>query len=467
MSRRVRLYKNRTPVYNSQPFGFGDVPFVYKDPFIIFGANNQGIRYSDLDNNLTAQVDAWNIFNIWDLSLDRNGNTYLSQGRQNNITNRKYDHDRNLLWSIDLGADSYAIKSDVKGEFVYICTESTGNNLYKLDTDGNIIWSVSRGTLFNDGVSIDEDGNVYGTSDRSNSITTRKYDKDGNLIWSLDFGAYSAHINVDYDNNRVYVVGVRNNNQSLKVYDLDGDFIFGRDHGGTLRGVNYDTFGNILVVGDRVSNITTRKYDILGNLLWSVDWGANVGSVDTDSFGNIYTFGQNGGGGSNNLGKYDTDGNLIWARNYMSPMSGLNGQYNGLSVYNFENLINLDYSSQLVSTDIGSLNWGVNETRQVTIRVRNNGNKTWFAPNGVISCPPTNNEIALAYKWNDDPWYDSYSNNRNPLPHDVLPGQEVDITLDIQPPNGGSGLDNIGFLLVVRECLWFDTRMVSPQINVS
>ncbi len=127
------------------------------------------------------------------------------------------------------------------------------------------------------------------------------------------------------------------------------------------------------------------------------------------------------------------------------------------------------YASELVSMTTGANFWCHGETRSVTVRLKNVGTATWYA-SGSTSCPApdNNNEVALSYKWNDDPFYDSYSNNRNPLPNNVLPGEEVDIVVNVQSPNGNPvGSNNLSFKLIARECAWFDAAHVSPSINVN
>ena len=126
------------------------------------------------------------------------------------------------------------------------------------------------------------------------------------------------------------------------------------------------------------------------------------------------------------------------------------------------------YSSQLISMNLGASDWCVGETRSVSVRLKNIGTATWFA-SGSTTCPApdNNNQVALTYKWNADANFDAYVNNRNLLPNNVLPGQEVDIVLDVHSPNGGPiGPNNITFKLIARECAWFGSQHVSQSRHI-
>jgi hypothetical protein len=127
-----------------------------------------------------------------------------------------------------------------------------------------------------------------------------------------------------------------------------------------------------------------------------------------------------------------------------------------------------DYSFSVTSFDFGSSEWCEGDTKTVTATIENTGAATWYA-SGATTCPApdNNNQVAISYKWNGDPWYDSYSNNRNPLPYDIAPGESVVITIDVQSPvNDPPGLNNLSINLIAQECHWFTSVHTVEGINI-
>ena len=109
------------------------------------------------------------------------------------------------------------------------------------------------------------------------------------------------------------------------------------------------------------------------------------------------------------------------------------------------------YRATWVSINHGSNEWCVGETRNVEVTLTNTGNLPW------ISNMADGNRIAISYKWNGDPWYDTYV-NRNPLPNDVAPGASVTVTVPVQSPNlinNTIGNNNLSFNLIRGETCWF------------
>jgi len=162
------------------------------------------------------------------------------------------------------------------------------------------------------GIALDAAGNIYVTGSeyrkdlgQGHNIWVRKYDTNGNTLWT-------------------------------QTYDSPA-------HGPDLGlGVAVDAAGNLYVTGSenrrdlgQKSNIWLRKYDADGNALWTRTYDGSTHrsdggfSVAVDSAGNVYVCGsiemdtKNVKDWSSNLnvwlGKYDTDGNLLWTRTYDNP----------------------------------------------------------------------------------------------------------------------------------------------------
>ena len=136
-----------------------------------------------------------------------------------------------------------------------------------------------------------------------------KYDSIGNVLWAKRAGGDSFE-----------------SGQSVTT-DVSGNlFVTGRFASQTI------TFGSITLTNAGIYNIFIVKYDTNGNVIWAKsegDSGWDVGeSVTTDNTGNIYVSGYfssptiafgsttltNSGGQDAFLVKYDTNGNEVWAK---------------------------------------------------------------------------------------------------------------------------------------------------------
>lgn len=133
-----------------------------------------------------------------------------------------------------------------------------------------------------------------------------------------------------------------------------------------------------------------------------------------------------------------------------------------------------NYSAQVLSVNYGTNDWCIGETRNVSVTLKNTGSRTWYKTGVISPCSATNLEVALAIKWNGDPWFDSYGPlSRFPLPNDVAPGGTVTVTLtNVPSPNGNPvGPNNLSINLIARECQWFvnppGTAWTSPAININ
>lgn len=129
-----------------------------------------------------------------------------------------------------------------------------------------------------------------------------------------------------------------------------------------------------------------------------------------------------------------------------------------------------DFEAEVITIDYGSSDWCLGDDRDVTVTIENVGTRTWYASGDTSGdCAVSDKRIAVSYRWNGDPHWDVY-NGRNPLPHDVAPGEVVDVTFNVQSPDGDPvGSNNLAINLIAQECLWFNggaATYVSPAITL-
>jgi uncharacterized protein (UPF0548 family) len=243
----------------------------------------------------------------------------------------KFDASGTLLWSRQFGsADSdhaLAVSSDATGVYVAGFTDgalpgqtSAGGIdafLVKYDADGNLLWTRQFGTSATDhgyGVSADGSG-VYVTGSTDDTLPGQssvggtdafvaRYDAAGNLVWARQFGSTSAEVGwgASADGSGVYISG------------------------GTAGALPGQSPG----AGDQDAFVA--RYDAAGNLLWARQFGslgfAQSFGVSGDGSGvyvSGYTIGslpgQTDAGGSDAfVVKYDADGNLLWIRQFGTPV---------------------------------------------------------------------------------------------------------------------------------------------------
>ncbi len=208
----------------------------------------------------------------------------------------------------------------------------------KYDPNGNVLWAKSIGGRSDDfagSVTTDSFGNVYLVGyfwsdsiifesitltniqghNGAGDIFIAKYDSTGNILWAKSAGGYgndaAIAVSTDFIGN-VYVAG---GFQSSSITF------------GTTTLTNSDTINQVLY-------LFIAKYDSAGNVLWAKGTGGSyddgVSSITTDVFGNLYitggfqsdsiTFGTitliNSSANLLNmfLVKYDSTGNVIWAK---------------------------------------------------------------------------------------------------------------------------------------------------------
>ena len=198
----------------------------------------------------------------------------------------KYNSEGNLLWSRQIGTHNndrpWGIATDVNDD-IYISGSTEGsldNNpnaggtdawLAKYDTQGNLLWTRQLGTSGDDssnGVATDVNGDIYISGSTESSLDSNpnavsadawlaKYDTQGNLLWTRQLGTSSN----DYASSN----GV--------ATDVNGDiYIYGNTTGTLDANPNARPGGSLFAIND----VWVAKYDTQGNLLWirQFDFGA-------------------------------------------------------------------------------------------------------------------------------------------------------------------------------------------------
>ena len=288
----------------------------YSSPTITFGTDtltNVGgtdmflVKYSASGNVIWAQR-AGGTGNDYSSSIatDASGNVYVSGGYTSS--------------TITLGATTL--------------TNAGGTDIMiiKYDASGNVIWAKSEGstgTEYSKSIAADASGNVCITGNfDSPSITIgattltytghptifiAKFDSSGNALWA----------------NRPVGGVIDNRGQDIATDVFGNVYVTGYfDHGGITFGtITVHDHGGLGVIFD----MFVVKYDPSGNAVWAKAEGSSGDdrgySITTDASGNVYATGDTNypitigattlshiGGRDMFIIKYDSSGNVLWAK---------------------------------------------------------------------------------------------------------------------------------------------------------
>jgi len=305
---------------------------------------------------------------VFSVAIDASGNAYmagmyssptlsfdsitLTNAGVENIFLAKYDANGNVIWAKSYGGSyhdwAYYVAVDVSGN-IYMTgvfqsptinfdtitltnLDNTGNYtdmfLVKFDVNGNVVWAKSAGGTNYEwalAVSVDALGNAYqtgyfysptlalGSTTLTNNgfsdIFLTKYDINGNVVWARSTGSDND------DNANSIVVGT------------SGDiYIAGNFNSHTI------AFGTTTLTNAGTCNIFIAKYDTNGTALWAKSAGGtetDLGySVAVDPTGDAFITGaffspaitfdsitlNNSGFANIFLAKYNSVGNLLWAK---------------------------------------------------------------------------------------------------------------------------------------------------------
>jgi hypothetical protein len=374
------------------------------------GSDYVGSRSISLDNNgnvYTVGNYSTNTFNYGGLTLT---NTSLSSARDSYVA--KHNSLGEIIWlkgisginneeilkvNTDNNNNVYVLGAFNSPSITIGSTTLTNSGYYdiylaKLNSDGDLIWVKSISGTDNEsaeGLTVDSSGNVYvggrfsstsitiGTTVLNNATTSGagfllKFDSLGNPIWNKVINGsiydYVEAVSVDSLGN-VFIAGgfnsptlsfdttVLNNTNNYKdifiaKYNSTGIFQWAKKIGGTddddVRNIKLDNDGNLYLTGHFNSPVLTlgtttltrtstqdiflTKYNTNGNLLWAKKAGNSSYNVSTgltiDSDNNSYisgayfnsiTFGNlpqlvSQGNQDVFLTKYDATGNAIWSK---------------------------------------------------------------------------------------------------------------------------------------------------------
>ena len=124
------------------------------------------------------------------------------------------------------------------------------------------------------------------------------------------------------------------------------------------------------------------------------------------------------------------------------------GSATGCSTWSFTSM-SPQYATSWVSMNTGSSNWCVNETRSVTVTVKNNGSSSW---DDAVA------DFNLGIKWNGDADYSTRVDVQN-----LAAGATQTFTLTITSPST-AGSNNLTFDVVRESCFWFASNSTACSV---
>ena len=265
--------------------------------------------------------------------------------------------------------------------------------VFKLDTNGNIVW-IRQNRLINTSgndrsptIAVHSSGNIYvayqtsgtvssGTLTGGTDITLFKMDTNGNVVW------ISQRALLNTAGNETSPSITIDSSENLYLGYITPQTI----SGGTQRG------GNDAVVAKMNTN---------GNLVWirqqsimNTTGTEDMSAIVADSSGNIYVAYQTGGtvsGGTSTsveivVFKMDTNGNLVWIKQTALMNTTLADQNPSIAL---DSLGNIYVSYQTAG---GTASGGLNilaSTDSVVFKLDNNGNMVWIRQEPIMNTSAT------------------------------------------------------------------------------
>ena len=270
-----------------------------------------------------------NVRGVW---VDHENNIYAAMD-STTVSVRKWNSGGVLLWTYALGDGNtaYAVETDSVGNVYVVCNASgtVGNeiSLIKLNASGVKQWSVHTAPCLGISVKADDHIRIVGEPHAGGAAGDNAwtYDEDGNQIAAEGVGTTIGDLR-----------------PSLRdvVYDASGnEFITGsRDGDDYQLWRNTAQWAKLPVIADQGFNLSIdgdgavwvayaainsgiRKLDSSGSTEWTyTTFGAFTQDIVTDDAGNGY-FGGRPGVTKQRI-KIDTDGNVVWSRDFSSGHIG-------------------------------------------------------------------------------------------------------------------------------------------------
>jgi uncharacterized delta-60 repeat protein len=273
---------------------------------------------------------------------------------------------------------------------------------------------------------VDTDENVYVTGRSADSgivnydCLTIKYDTGGNELWTARYhhGVFDVARDVVVDHlGNVYITGYSwqtgtgNEDYITIKYDADGNQVWAQGYNGSgndttdiAQKLTIDLAGNVYVTGFSVNagtsyDYATIKYNTDGETQWVRSYNGPANGDDraydlaVDGSGNVIVSGGclgTGTGWDMTTIKYNTDGDILWIRQYNGPDSG-NDYTRDLEIDSAGNIYITGYSYE----DIGVASWDY-----ATIKYDKDGNERWVARYDPIDAYDYANALAVDNKGN-------------------------------------------------------------------
>lgn len=202
----------------------------------------------------------------------------------------------NILWTRNIGdsikpnAPTSAIEMN-SGNILITYMSNDMGNLMKIDPAGNIIWDSSYVhpisgfyfiSLLNNNKNVIINGDMVGGLSYINALY--KLDTNGNLLWSKGYndGSYTGYLN---SNDAFYSVGIRNwSTTFINKKDTSGNLIWRKELTNNnnyfrllsivpISGTTFITIGNIYLPSQYFyEGLFATKFDSSGNLYWSKNY---------------------------------------------------------------------------------------------------------------------------------------------------------------------------------------------------
>ncbi len=345
------------------------------------------------------------------------------------IINSIHAQSPDWLWAKGTGGTNYNTGTDV-------CEDSFGN-VYMSGNFQSLTLTLGATTLTNSGLS---------------DIFIVKYDANGNELWAVKVG------NTDQDIAH-----------SIAADAMGNIIITGVFYSSTL------TFGNYTLVNSGTRDLFVAKLDSNGVFLWAknalgfnFDFGYDI---TVDNGGNIYVTGEfnsgtivfdsyllnNAGGEDVFIAKYDTDGNVLWAKRAGGAGSDagfglsvdhsgnvfMTGQFYSSSItFDTVNLTNTgDRDYFIVKYDsVGTVQWAVSGDgtgSDYGYRVCNDSLGNVFVTGGFGSSSLVVGSTVLTSNGFDDSFIIKYDSNGNVVWANSIGGTNADVGTGIDINNQG------------------------------